>query len=356
MKGSVTVGKIAGIPIRLHWSLVFLVLFAVGPGVTASKALSEVEWIVVVFACVVVHELAHCVLARHRGHKVRGAVLMPLGGFSEIVGLGRSPTDEAAISLVGPLSNCGIAAVLTAVALAIGMRIWPPTLFGRAWLVRVIWANVALAGLNLLPALPLDGGCALRGLLSQKRDRAVATEIAARMATAIAILMIVVGVMVDLWLALIGFLLVLGSSAEQRMAMAGELLHGLKVKDAMVEDSWGLQANESVEDVTSLLRQFPNRAFAVVDDGTGIGVVSASDLAAHPRASTLRDVVDTFAPLLSPEDDLYPTALDAFSESRRRSLLVEVGGHPSGVLYASDVDARLRERASVDERQNSLSP
>lgn len=356
MKGSVTIGKIAGIPIQLHWSLVFLVLFAVGPGVTASRALSEAAWIVVVFACVVLHELAHCLLARHRGYKVRGVVLMPLGGFSEIVGLGRSPADEAAISLAGPLANCGIAAVLAVVAVTIGLRVWPPTLFGRAWLVRVMWANVALAGLNLLPALPLDGGRALRGLLARTRDRAVATEIAARMATVVAIVMIVVGVMVDLWLALIGFLVVLGASAEQRMAMAGELLHGIKVKDAMVGDSWGLQANESVQDATPLLRQFPNRAFAVVDDGTAIGVVSASDLDAHPHASTLRDVVDTFAPLLSPDDDLYPTALDAFSESGRKSLLVEVGGHPSGVLYASDVDARVRERATAERHQSRPSP
>lgn len=345
MKGSVTIGKIAGIPIRLHWSLIFLVLFAIGPGITWSKALSELAWIVVIFACVVVHELAHCLLARHRGHKVRGVVLMPLGGFSEIVGLDRSPADEAAVSLIGPFMNCGIAAVLTVVAAAVGLRIWPPTLFGRAWLVRVMWANVALAGLNLLPALPLDGGRALRGLLSRRRDRADASEIAARLATGVGVLMIVVGVMADLWLALVGFLVIVSSSAEQRMAMTGELLRGMKVKDAMVEDSWGLQANEPVADATSLLRQFPNRAFAVVDSGTGIGIVSASDLAAHPHASTIRDLVDTFTPSLTPDDDLYPTALDAFAESGRKSLLVEVGGHPAGVLYASDVEVRVRERA-----------
>jgi Zn-dependent protease len=63
MKGSLKIGAIAGVPIRLHWSLVILVLFAVGPGMTASMALSEAAWLVAVFACVLVHELAHSLLA-----------------------------------------------------------------------------------------------------------------------------------------------------------------------------------------------------------------------------------------------------------------------------------------------------
>jgi Zn-dependent protease len=63
MKGSLKIGAIAGVPIRLHWSLFILVLFAVGPGMTASMALSEAAWLVAVFACVLVHELAHSLLA-----------------------------------------------------------------------------------------------------------------------------------------------------------------------------------------------------------------------------------------------------------------------------------------------------
>jgi Zn-dependent protease len=346
MKGSLKVGTIAGVPIRLHWSLVILVLFAVGPGMTASMAVSEAAWIVALFTCVLIHELAHSFLARHRGYKVRDVVLMPLGGFSEIIGIASSPGDEATISLVGPLANFAIAALLAIPAAASRMEMWPPTLFTRAWLVRIIWANVALGALNLLPALPLDGGRVLRGLLGRSRGRAQATAIAARTATAIATLMIVAGLLDDLWVALIGLFVFLGARAEQQMAAAGELLRGLRVRDAMVADTWGLDAAEPLEDAAPLLRQFPNRAFAVVEDGKLVGVIAASDLAAHPGGSTVGDDADTVAPCLHADDDLYPTALDALTESGRTSLPVEEEGRPAGMLYASDLESRLRRRQS----------
>jgi Zn-dependent protease len=355
MKGSRKVGTIAGVPIRLHWSLVILVIFAIGPGMTASKVVSEAAWIVAVFACVLVHELAHSLLARHRGYKVRDVVLMPLGGFSEIIGISNSPGDEAMISLVGPLANFTIAALLAIAAASSRMEMWPPTLFARAWLVRILWANVALGALNLLPALPLDGGRVLRGLLGRSRNRAQATAIAARTATTIATLMIVAGLVVDLWMALIGLFVFFGARAEQQMAAAGELLRGLKVRDAMVTDTWGLDAAESLEEAAPLLRQFPNRAFAVVDDGKLVGVIAASDLVTRPGASTVRDDADTVAPWLHADDDVYPTALDAFTESGRKSLPVEEDGRPAGMLYVSDLESRLRRRQSrvIAERRTS---
>lgn len=210
---------------------------------------------------------------------------MPLGGFSEIIGIANSPSDEAVISIIGPLTNWGIASLLAVGAASSGMEIWPPTLFARTWLVRIIWANVALGGPNLVPALPLDGVRVLRGFLGRSRDRAQATAIAARTASAIAISMVVGGLFLDLWFTLIGILVFFGARAEQRMATAGELLRDLKVKDAIVSDTWGLEASEALENAASLLRQFPNRAFAVIDGGLAIGIVSASDLEAHPSAS-----------------------------------------------------------------------
>jgi CBS domain-containing protein len=158
--------------------------------------------------------------------------------------------------------------------------------------------------------------------------------------------MIVAGLLDDLWVALIGLFVFLGARAEQQMAAAGELLRGLRVRDAMVADTWGLDAAEPLEDAAPLLRQFPNRAFAVVEDGKLVGVIAASDLAAHPGGSTVGDDADTVAPCLHADDDLYPTALDALTESGRTSLPVEEEGRPAGMLYASDLESRLRRRQS----------
>lgn len=343
MKGSLKIGTVGGVPIRLHWSLVILVLFAVGPGVTAKMALSESAWIVVVFACVFVHELTHSLLARHRGFKVRDIVLMPLGGFSEIIGIARSPGDEAAISLAGPLANCVIAAVLCAVAASLGMRLWPPTLFARSWLVRIVWANVALAGLNLLPALPLDGGRVLRGYLGRAHSRVDATRLAARTATIIATVMIAAGLLVDLWIALVGVFVLFGARAEQQAAAAGAVFGDLKVRAVMVPGASGLAANEPMAEAAPFLRRFPYRAFAVLDDNEVIGVIAADDLADHPHASTVREATDTLTPLLEADDVIYPTAFDAFAESNRKALAVKSEGHPAGVLYASDLESRLEQ-------------
>lgn len=345
MKGSLKVVTITGVPIRLHWSLVLLVVFAIGPGMTTTL-LAEAAWIVAIFACVLLHELGHSILARHRGLKVRDIVLMPFGGFSEIIGMASSPSDEAAIALAGPLTNGAIAALLATVAATIGLGLWPPTLFARAWLVRIVWANVALTGLNLLPALPLDGGRALRGLLGRSRRRTDATAIAAGVSTTIAVLMIVTGLLMDLWIALIGGLVLVGAHAEQRMAATGELLGDLTVKSVMISDTWALAADDPVTRAAPLLQQLPSRAFTVADGGHAVGVITASDLVAHPHALTVRDAADTLAPILDVDDLAYPTALDAFAESGRKALAVATEGHPAGVVYLSDIESWLRQRPS----------
>ncbi len=83
MKGSLQIARIAGIPIRLHWSLLVLVVLAIGPGATASTLLTSVAWFAAIFGSVLVHELGHSLLARHRGLNVRDIVLLPFGVFSE---------------------------------------------------------------------------------------------------------------------------------------------------------------------------------------------------------------------------------------------------------------------------------
>ncbi len=304
--------------------------------------LSETAWIVILFTCVLLHEIAHSVLARQRGYAVREIVLMPLGGFSEIIGLSKKPRDEMTIALAGPLMNGVIAAILAVIAASQKMALWPPTLFAHGWLVRIVWANLMLAGLNLLPALPLDGGRVLRGYLARSTDPVRATAIAARISRTTAVLMIVIGVFADLWIAFIGFIVLMGARAEEQAALAGALLAGIKVRDVMVADPAGLQASESIDSIAPYLEQHARLAFPVRDGKTLIGIVSANDLSGHHGASTLRDVTDTLAPRLEVEDDLYPSAMDAFVESRRSSLAVQDHGQSVGVLYQSDVEDMMR--------------
>ena len=108
---SFPIGRIAGIQIRVHVTFFLLVpLFALagtqpgGPG-----AVGAIAWLVVIFACVVVHELAHCLVGRPRGLVVHEIELLPIGGVSKLENLPEDPHDELAMAIAGPLASIGIA-------------------------------------------------------------------------------------------------------------------------------------------------------------------------------------------------------------------------------------------------------
>ncbi len=209
-------GRPFGIPVRLHWTFFLLPLLVVlaDAGSGAGVLIAGLVWIVALFASVVVHEFAHCLVARRRGSTVRDIVLFPLGGVSEIDELPETPSDELAIAVVGPLTSAVLGAVLLSFAWAAGAHVWPPTLFAGNWWARLGWLNLLLAAFNLVPALPMDGGRVLRAWLSRTRPRPVATAQAARVARVLGVVMMVIGVLYDFWLLLIGFFVILGAGAE----------------------------------------------------------------------------------------------------------------------------------------------
>ena len=164
-----------------------------------------------VFASVLVHEYAHCIVARRRGAVVEDILLLPIGGVSQLAHMPEGADDELAIAIVGPLTSLGLAVLAIAGGLAFGARLWPPTLFAGSWFARLAWLNIVLGVFNLLPALPMDGGRVLRAVLERSHDRLTATRQAGRIARVLAMIMIVGGVFYDFWFVLIGFFVYLGS-------------------------------------------------------------------------------------------------------------------------------------------------
>lgn len=164
---SLRVGRIVGVELRLHWTFFVLVLLVAwansGTGVAAVAA--GLLWIVAVFGSVLVHEMAHCVVARRHGAVVEDILLTPIGGISQLARMPEAAKDELPIALVGPLTSLGLAIVAVVGGLVADVRLWPPTLFAGSWFARLAWLNVLLGGFNLLPALPMDGGRVLhRGI------------------------------------------------------------------------------------------------------------------------------------------------------------------------------------------------
>jgi Zn-dependent protease len=217
---SIRVARIGGVEIRMHWSFLALVVLvawvSAGAGVAAVSA--NLMWIAVIFASVLIHEYAHCIVARRRGAVVLGILLLPIGGLSQLEKVPERPDDELAIAIVGPLTSLGVAAVALAGGLVVGAHLWPPTLFAGSWFARMAWLNLLLGAFNLLPALPMDGGRVLRAALERHHDRLTATRLAGRIARILATIMIVGGVFYDFWLVFVGLFVYLGSSAEEQAA------------------------------------------------------------------------------------------------------------------------------------------
>ncbi len=215
-----TIGRVAGIPLRVHWSFAFLIglVLVADWGASTRVKVDGYLWIAALFACVVVHELSHCVVARRRGAGVVDILLLPIGGMSELTAMPEAPGDELAISIVGPLTSLALAAAFAAAGLLFGARLWPPTLFAGSWWARLMWLNVVLGAFNLLPAMPMDGGRVLRAALARKRSRLDATLAAARVSRVIGVMMVVTGLFYDIWLMLIGLFVLLGSAGEEEAA------------------------------------------------------------------------------------------------------------------------------------------
>ena len=220
MKWSWKLGRFAGIDTYVHASFLLLVAWSVwaswsGVG-TGLAVIMGVAFLLAVFASVLMHELGHALVARRYGVRTRRIVLSPIGGIAQLEGMPRRPREELAVALAGPAVNFVLAAALWLVLPVFGGSALLADFFGS-----VVLANLGLGVFNLIPAFPMDGGRALRALLATRVGTYRATETAAKVGKAIALVMGVVGVV---WgpfmLALVAAFVWLAANAEQQASRA----------------------------------------------------------------------------------------------------------------------------------------
>jgi Zn-dependent protease len=178
MFASWKLARIAGIDVFIHPT--FLILLVV-IGLTQGGLLAA-GLITAVFACVLLHEYGHALMARAYGIHTRDITLYPIGGVARLERMPRSPGAELAITLAGPAVNLLIAGLLALVQPLFGVSNLP-----GEFLANLLWVNLFMALFNLIPAFPMDGGRIFRALLSLKLGRANATEIAASLGQFLAV-------------------------------------------------------------------------------------------------------------------------------------------------------------------------
>jgi Zn-dependent protease len=193
------VGRFAQIDVYLHWT--FLVMMAgifafyLFRGASIVAALAGVAMMGAAFVCVVLHEYGHALMARRYRIPTLDITLYPIGGVARLARIPSEPTQEFLIAVAGPAVNLAISAFLyAALSLFGGAPSFPSVLAVPTQVLgALMWFNVWMAGFNLLPAFPMDGGRVLRAGLSHWMGHSRATQLAALVGHAVALGMVIYG-------------------------------------------------------------------------------------------------------------------------------------------------------------------
>lgn len=263
MKWSWSIGRIRGIDVRIHATLLILLLW-VGLARTWLGALMVAG----VFLVVLLHELGHAFMALRYGVATREITLLPIGGLARLERIPEEPRQEIAIALAGPAVNLILAAV------AYGAMLLNLPVEWRNVLATAAVFNLTLAAFNLLPAFPMDGGRVLRAVMASRVGYLVATRRAAEVGQAMAMFFGLMGLVSNNpMLVFIGFFVWLGAGAEATAAEIRAALRGATVRDAMLTHFECLHpGNALAQAVEHLLAGFQHD-FPVLDDGRLIGIL-----------------------------------------------------------------------------------
>jgi Zn-dependent protease len=235
------------------------------------------------FVFVVFHELAHSVVARHYGIKVRKIILYPIGGVSEIEEIPDNPSQEWHMAIAGPLTSLLLGAALLGIGLLIS-----PELIGSLsasaitgnFVIDLAVLNLILGLFNLIPAFPMDGGRVFRALLAKYVKYSDATRYAVYLGRFLGIVMIIMGFIFQAYflLVLVGIFVYIGASEEGEQTIISTKLAGIRVKDVMRTDIGTVKPQQSIADTLEVM--FKNRFHdALVEkDGVFQGVVTWDEL------------------------------------------------------------------------------
>lgn len=370
MRSQIALGRIYGIRIGLHYSwflIALLFLFTLAGGYhrtfpewgTAEVAAWAVLTTVLFFISLLLHELSHSLLALRDGLQVREITLFALGGVSQIEGEVPSAKSELRIAIAGPLTSAAIGIVcLAATRIPAVMAVKAPA----AMLFWLGYINLILAGFNLLPGFPMDGGRVLRAFLwSRSGDLDRATRTAAIVGNLLAITFIASGVidyfrgggLSALWIAFLGWFLLQASRDTQLQLSLRRELTGVRVADLMLTTVATVDGSMTVQDfVDQELLRTGRRCFIVRENGWPAGMVTPHDLQRVPQASWRLTPVHAVmralenSKFVAPETPLLE-ALELMTREDLNQVPVVRAGTIEGMLSRAEIVAYLQTRAEL---------
>lgn len=371
MGSSIRLGKLFGIPFRLNitWFIIFVLV---------TVSLSQFEfpsrypfwprsqyWAVGIvtsllfFASVLVHELAHSLIAVNSGIPVKSITLFVFGGVSEIAREAATPGIELVMSAAGPVTSLVIAGLF-------GGLWWLTRDINQSlaalgtWLGRI---NLILAIFNLMPAFPLDGGRVLRSLIwGATKDYRRSTHVASLTGQGIAYLMIFVGIGViwiggnlvsGLWIAFIGWFLANAASASYRQVVFRDSLKGFKASDLMTHDCPSIASQLTLKElVHDYILTASRRCFLVMEDDRLDGIVTLHNIRGVPQerwdTTTVGKVMTPIQALktVQPDDDALGI-LERMDEEDVNQMPVVSDGRVMGMISRDNLLHFIRTRSEL---------
>jgi len=281
MRSSLKLITVFGIPIELHVSFLFLILFIYAMVFLNFIQLQLAVLITLLFVTVVIHELSHSYVAQRYGVAIDRIVLLPIGGVSQMEEVPKNPVQELWISIAGPVTNFVIAAVFYLILVAVQGII--PLVYS-AFIYDFVLVNVVLGGFNMLPAFPMDGGRILRSILAKRMNYLRATKLSASIGKQLAIIMAIVGLLIlfNPFLVLVALFIYIGADQEYKSTVISSLLEDVFVKDIMTKEVKIFHPYTTIDDALKTMYQKRHMGYPVLDEGKLVGIVTFHDISQIP--------------------------------------------------------------------------
>ena len=270
-----------GVPIRLHFTFVLLLIFLVVIGLGSNQSPGNYTlFIGALIASVLLHELGHAFVSSLYGIRTEEIVMFPIGGVARLERPAK-PSEEFWIALTGPIVNLAIAGLILTVLYSQNKAV---NFFALAQPAdnnladRIALGNLILAGFNLLPAFPMDGGRMLRAILSRLKSEYDATRIATWSGRMLAISMGLYGFIYMPMLAFVAFFVYLGAANEGAASRGRSLTQGIPVRAAMVTEYHTLSHGSTIRDAANLLLSTSQQDFPVMHGDQVIGLLGRNAL------------------------------------------------------------------------------
>jgi Zn-dependent protease/CBS domain-containing protein len=291
------------------------------------------------FACVLLHEFGHSLVAMRYGYEIESITLWLFGGVARFTQMPEDWRQELTIAIAGPVVSLGLGVVAS-----LGFLLLPTALDPVKFVVGYLaLTNVVLAVFNMLPGFPMDGGRVLRALLARSRPHAQATKIAAEVGKVFAFLLGIFGLFTNLLLIALAFFIYIGASSEAQQTVMKAAFEGVSVTDVMTrrEDLHTVDTDTSVAEL--LDRMFVDRhtGYPVLRNGRLVGVVTLDDARSVKEverdAYRVGDVMSADLRTISPDADAM-TALQQMQENKVGRLpVVDDAGEIVGLISRSDL-------------------